>query len=49
MNLPPEAINEIQELFQSEFGIFLSDAEALTEAEDLLRLVALSRGQRDVF
>ncbi len=49
MHLPSEAIQEFQKLYQKEFGISLGEIEAIEGAEDLLRLVALAKGQRDIF
>ncbi len=44
MKLPPEAIAELNELYQKKFGISLSQEELAMEGRDLLELVDFSKG-----
>ena len=46
--LSPEAIQEFKELWQKEFGEELSDAKASEEANDLLTLMRLAKGEKNV-
>ena len=36
LNLPPQAIQELRSIYKKEFGIKMTDDEALTEARRLL-------------
>lgn len=48
MFLPPEAISELQLIYQSEFGIDLSTDESKIQAENKLKLMAMALGAENL-
>lgn len=48
MRLPPEAINELKSIYQTEFGIDLTSEEAQIQAKNKLRLVAMALGAENL-
>ncbi len=49
MKVPKEAVAEFRELYKKKCGVELSQEEAEIQARDLLTLVALSLGKKNVF
>jgi len=48
IRLPQQAIDELKEIYLSEFGISLRDEEAEMQARDKLRLIAMARTSKNL-